>query len=155
VNASTSDSVWLRRRYARDRAPVSDIAAEAGVDVSNVHRALRRHGIPLRGPAGRRQWGGVLTRPFLEKRLGASTPIRSIAEEVGCQPVDVRRWMQRHGLADVDLTASEARQLRRWYEGERLSITEIARRLQVSKQTARARLVAAEVTLRSPGRPKD
>lgn len=49
------DPVWLRRRYLDDRAPVSVIAAEAGVDLSTVHRTRRAAGIPARGRAGERR----------------------------------------------------------------------------------------------------
>lgn len=148
------DPAWLRRRYLTDRARVADIAAEAGVDQSSVHRALRRHGISQRGPAGRQQWADVLTREYLTRQVVAGVPVRQIAEQVGCDPSTVRRWMQRHGLVVPELTGAQARRLRRWYVRDRLPIVEIARREQVSTQTARACLLAAGVTLRRPGRPK-
>lgn len=147
------DVDWLRRRYVQEQAPIAAIAAERGVDVSTVHRALRQALIPPRGAAGRIQWGKVLTHEFLQRKLAASTPIRSIAEEIGCDPVVVRRWLLRHRLTEPVLTVEQRKTLRRMYHSEDLSVAEIARRLQIGTVTARAQLVAAGLVIRPRGRP--
>jgi hypothetical protein len=46
---SEYDEAWLRRRYVDDRAKISDIAAEAGVDYSVVQKAIGRYGLTGQG----------------------------------------------------------------------------------------------------------
>ncbi|MDQ3408465.1 MAG: hypothetical protein M3469_00570 [Actinomycetota bacterium] len=132
---------------------MTTIAAEAGVDVSNLHRALRREGIPTRGRAGSPAWGDILTKDYLERQLRASRPIRSIAEEVGCDPVVVRRWILTHNLEPIDVSRTLKRDLTRMYVREHQSIKAIAAHYTVSPTRARAMLVAAGITIRDRGRP--
>jgi AcrR family transcriptional regulator len=151
---SVADADWLRRRYLDDQATVADIAAEAGVDPATVHRALRRHDIPLRGPAGRRQWGDVLTAEFLGARKAA--PATEIAEELGCSPSVVQEHRAMHGLLDLPdgLDWRAAQRLKRLYERDCLSVVQVGEAIGVSKRTARRYLLAAGVTLRARGRPR-
>jgi transposase/transposase-like protein len=56
-NAALGDAGWLSGRYLDDGATAADIAAETGVSISRVRRALARHGInhqssPTAGPQG-------------------------------------------------------------------------------------------------------
>src|SRR5690606_22115542 len=74
------DVDWLRRRYLEDQAPVSAIAAEAGVDRSTIHRWLHAADIPPRGPVGRRDWDKILTPRALRA-----------ARKRGEEPADIAR----------------------------------------------------------------
>jgi transcriptional regulator of acetoin/glycerol metabolism len=42
---SEFDQAWLRRRYVDERATIAQVAREAAVSATTVHRALRFHGI--------------------------------------------------------------------------------------------------------------
>lgn len=141
-----SDADWLRRRYETDRAPIEAIAAEAEADLSQVHRWLRRHGIPPR-------YAHAIDRGDLERRLAAGQPIAAIAEAYGVDDAVVRDRMYTWGLAAVEIEGATPAQLRLWYDRYRWPVSKIAERLGASTRTARRRLLAAGVTLRPRGRP--
>lgn len=144
----TDDPEWLRRRYLDEGAEASAIATELGVDVSTVHRALRRHNIPAVGGP----WRQILSPERLRRDLDAGLSLTAIAKVAGCDRATVRYWLARHKLLRRP-PASEVRTLRRWYERDGLTIGQVADRLGVNRKTATRRLLAAGVTLRPRGRP--
>lgn len=146
------DPDWLVDRYLDRRQPVEQIAADAGVHPVTVYQAIRAYDIPHRGPVGRESWGDVLTLDYLTAARNEGMSISAIAREVGCHSRTVEEHLAAHGLRNT-LSRHEARQLRRLYEREELSIPQIAGILDVGKRTARIRLLEAGVTLRRPGRP--
>jgi transposase-like protein len=152
---SLDDAEWLRRRYVTERASVMTIAAEAGRDDYRVYRALRRHGIPARGAHNRDRssWGEVLTADAMRAWLRGGEPLSAIARRVGCDWSTAHHWAGVHGLLGGDPDAGEADQLRGWYLGDRLSLREIAGRLDVSRREVSRRLQRAGIALRPAGRP--
>lgn len=136
------DPEWLREEYLKKRTPVAEIAAQAGCGRSAVWRALRRHGIPVRGdtrpnPASSAAW--------LQARLDRGATYRDMAAEAGVAISTIHNWIAQAGLAEPPETAAE---LRRWY-AQGLSIEDIARRMGISVFTARRDLHAAGVKLRN------
>ena len=95
----TLDPEWLRRRYVDDGAPVADIAAGAGVDLSTVHRALRAAGIPPRGQGARS--GAVLDRDWLAGRVAAGATPHAIGVEAGVSRSSVMWALAGYGLLDL------------------------------------------------------
>lgn len=144
----TDDPGWLRRRYVEEGADAGAIAGELGVDVSTVHRALRRHNIPAVGGA----WGQLLSPERLRRHLDAGLSLTAIAKDTGCDRATVRYWLARHELLEPP-PASEVRRLRGWYERDGLTVGQVAERLGVNRTTATRRLLAAGITLRPRGRP--
>lgn len=149
---SLDDRGWLHRRYAVDLAPVADIAAEASRDPSSVYRALARHGIAPRGPAGRASHD--VDRDELAERIAHGQTLASIAADYGCDPAVIYDRRVRWGLVEPRELGASPAQLRMWYDRYGWSVRRVADRLGVTPRTARRRLMAAGVQLRPPGRPR-
>lgn len=149
ANASLVDRKWLMRRYLIDRWVVAAIAAEAGCDPSTVHRALQRHGIPLRGPAGRQRWDGILTPSVLRAAAEKGQTHVDVAHRFGAPPRLVHDHMLRLGLLAAP---GDAELARRYEAGEPLTVLALVTGQSV--RTVARRLRGSGVTLRPVGRPK-
>jgi transposase len=145
ANVLLSDAAWLRSRYVGDGATIAEIAADAAAHVSTVHLWLQRHGLPAR----RYEIG----RGEVERLLRKGRNAAEIADQLGVPPRSVRDRMYRWGLA-VPASAVEydLRQINDWYTIHEWSIARIANKLGISSRTATRLLLAANVTLRPPGR---
>lgn len=145
---SRIDPEWLRQRYSVDLATVETIAAEAGVAVTNIYRALHRHHIPLRGPAGRARWDQILTAPALRAAHRRGETPGDIAARLGVHERVVRDRMVSLGLsaAPVDMNVAAAYQMG-------ASLAELAAETGLSTRTIRRRLDVAGVQVRPVGRP--
>lgn len=145
---------WLHRRYTLDRATVADMAAEAGVDPSTIHRWLRAAGEPLRGAAGRRNLTGV-SRTQLRRVLREAPTLRAAAGRLGVDEHTLRERARADGLlggraipdvVDVDALAAT------YAAG--VSLAALAGASGVSVRTVRRWLVEAGVAMRPAGRPR-
>ncbi len=151
ANARLADREWLVRRYRHDEAPVATIAAEAGADASSVHRWLTRHGIELRGAAGRRTLAHLGDKTVKDAvRKGAT--LSDASQALG---VDVRTLTDR--LARMGMHAhvggtEGADEMAEQYAGG-ASLDEIADQHGVSRRTVQRRLAAAGTEMRPAGRP--
>lgn len=140
------DRRWLRSQYQTHRRPVGEIAAECGVDPSTVWRALRRHGIELRGPAGRRH----VTDDQIHGALAEAPSIRDAARCLGLHPDSLYDRARRAGLLPTwpvgpDDIAD------RYQAGA--SVAALADAEGVSPRTVRRWLRSRGATMRPAGRP--
>ena len=151
ANTKLSDKAWLERRYRYDAATVATIAAEAGVNVSTVHRALARHGITLRGPLGRRTLVDVSNRTVRATVRKAET-LTDAARALGVDLETLRARLARMGDRPWPGGKEGAEEMSADYAAG-LSLVAIAEAQGVSTRTVRRRLAAAGVDMRSRGRP--
>lgn len=96
----TVDPAWLRQRYLVDRAPVADIADEAGVDLSTIHNTRRAANIPRRGKAEARTVV-ALDRNWLAARRSEGMSWHAIAREAGIDRSSVVWQAAGYGLYDL------------------------------------------------------
>ena len=145
-----SDVDWLRRRYIDDQAPVSEIAAEAGVHPATVHRWIAAAGIDRRGPVGQSDTS-LLTRRRLAAWVRQGWSTRRIAAETGLAPTTVAEHLARHGLrtSETSIDVDEAAALYR----AGMSLPAVAERVGCHPRTVRRHLLAAGVEMRPRGRP--
>jgi hypothetical protein len=145
ANPKLQNAKWLRTRYVDRRMTVAAIAAEAGADPSRVHVALRRHGIPPRGPADRDM--RPMTRADIKRAYKGAESKAAAARSLGVHPDKLRNAELRLGTVAHPLTDEAAR----LYETG-LSIPDVAKALEVSPRTVSRILPPA---IRRPrGRPK-
>jgi transposase-like protein len=144
-NPLLADRAWLHRRYVEEAVPVSEIAAEAGVDPSTVHLWLQRHEIP-------RRHAHELDDARL-RRLLARHPMKEVARRLGVDTATIYDRLYRAQERHVELLASPA-QLRAWYVRYGWPLARVAAKLGVSRRTATRQLLAAGVEIRGPGRPR-
>lgn len=147
------DSVWLRSRYLDDQAPISVIAAEAGVTVSSIHRAINAAGIPRRGKPGSAA-RVVLDRDWLATRHAEGLSWGAIATIAGVDRSMVVWQAARYGLADV----SDSQRERATYAAERYrrghSLREVAAALGVGRKQVTVWLRGLGVEIRRPCHPR-
>lgn len=94
-----TDAARLHRAYIKDGRSCADIAAEAGCATVSVNRWLRRHGIPVRRPGGAKTPTIDIDPVWLRKRyMEDQLRVAEIAEEVGCTPGSIYRYLRRYGL---------------------------------------------------------
>jgi transposase-like protein len=146
------DAAWLRGRYLTDQAPVSAIAAEAGVNPATVYAALRRHDIPLRGKPGARAVRH-LDRDWLSARIAEGATPGAIARDTGMDRSSVLWQLAQYGL--LDLTgdgryASAVNAAERYRKGQ--SLAAISAALGVDRRQVSLWLLALGVQIRPPGR---
>lgn len=146
------DPVTLRRLHVTDGKSLAAIAKQVGCSPFDVGRALHRHGIAQR--THHRMYpeladGDMLRRWYETEGLSAS----EISRRVGCTDGAVSAALVRHGitprarreypeLADRDL-------LRRWYETEGRSFSDIAAEVGCAPQSVSAALARHGVPTRS------
>jgi transposase-like protein len=149
-----ADRGWLDRRYTREGASIADLAEDLGCARETVRKALIRHGIPRRLRAGPIRFPQLADRDWLARRyLDDRDGVNRIAAEVGCTPPTVHRALQRHDiplrssgglLADPDDAArlDDPNWLQARYHNDRMSLSEIADSLGVSRETVTRRMAA-------------
>lgn len=137
---------WLRTQYQTRRRPVAEIAAECQVDPSTVWRALRRHGIELRGPAGRRQ----VTDAQVTDALRQAPSIRDAARRLGMHPDSLYDRARRAGILPTTPIGPDDI-AERYQAGE--SVAALAESEGVASRTVRRWLASRGVAMRPVGRP--
>lgn len=150
------DLTWLRDRYERDRAPVVHIAAEAGVDVSTIHRTLRAAGIAKRGKATARAIR-TLDREWLAARRSEGVAWHAIAREAGMDRSSVLWQAAGYGLYDLRdgdqvvyrRAVNAAEKYRRGW-----SLADVAAAMGTDRRTVTRWLKALGVQIRKPGHPR-
>lgn len=150
------DQAWLRTRYEHDRAPVAAIAAEAGVDPSTIHRALRGAGIAPRGKAGARAVR-TLDREWLVARRGEGATWAAIARDVGMDHSSVLWQAAGYGLYDLGDGDQEGYRravlaAEKYRRGQ--SLEQVAAAMGVDRRTVTRWLRALGVEIRRPGHPR-
>jgi uncharacterized protein YjcR len=92
------DEEWLREEYVEKRRTAPEMAEECGCAGKTVRRWLKRHGIGTRSPGQPPQkeladedW---LREQYAEKERSTV----DIADECGCYPTTVAKWLRRHGI---------------------------------------------------------
>ena len=98
--ALLADRRWLEQAYWDEGCSLNDLAARVHVSVAEVTFALREAGIPVRPP------GALVDRrlydpEWLGTRL-ADQSTESVAAEIGCSPVTVRKAARRLGVLQPD-----------------------------------------------------
>lgn len=150
------DETWLRARYEQDRAPIAAIAAEAGVDPSTIHRALRAAGVAKRGKTGARAVH-TLDREWVVTRRGEGASWGAIAREAGIDRSSVLWQAAGYGLYDLG-GGDEALYRRAVCAAEKYrsgqSLVQVAAAIGVDRRTVTRWLRALGVEIRSQGHPR-
>lgn len=151
ITPTLADRAWLERRYSTDRAKVADIAAEAGVDPSTVHRALQRHGIAPRGATGRRSLADVSDRA-VRRELRHHHTLGEAASALSVDPVTLAERLARMGMRPWYGGVEGADEMAAEYAAG-ASLVAIAKSRGLSTRTVRRRLAAVGADMRPRGRP--
>lgn len=141
-----ADRGWLVRRYQTERRPVAAIAEEARVDPSTVWRALRRHGIELRGRVGTLR----LSDESVRQALVSHPSVAAAARTLGVAPGSLYDRARLLGFGRVE-RCGPADLAERYAAGR--SAAALAADVGVSVRTVRRWLAFRGVGLRPPGRP--
>lgn len=150
----TIDPTWLRRRYLDDLADVASIAAEACVNASTIHRALRAAQIPPRGKVGARAVAS-LDRDWLVQRRGEGASWDAIAREVNVDHTSVLWQAAGYGLYDLESEdpvryRKAVRAAAKYRRGQ--SLAQVATAVGVDRRQVTLWLRALGVEIRTPGR---
>jgi transposase len=148
----------LRRLYEQQRLVPAEIGERVGVSGRTVRAWLQRLGIPLRPQPERRRRHLPPTQAQLRRRYVANGwSIGRLADRYEVSASTVRRWLKDAGiprrLPGGRSQAPSPEELRRLYQAEGLSTTQIGERYGVSQGTAHRWLQAAGVGLRPQGQP--
>jgi uncharacterized protein YjcR len=148
----------LRRLYEQQRLVPAEIGERVGVSGRTVRAWLQQLGIPLRPRAERRRRHLPPTPAQLRRRyLADGLSIGQLANRYGVSASTVKRWLKDAGIPrrppGGQSQAPSREELRRLYQAEGLSTTQIGERYGVSQGTAHNWLRAAGVALRPQGRP--
>jgi DNA-directed RNA polymerase specialized sigma24 family protein len=148
----------LRRLYEQDRLTPAEIGERLGVSGRTIRVWLHQVGVALRPRRERRRRhlppaDTELRRCYHDEGLTAD----QLAARHGVSATTVKRWLHRAGIprraAGRGSRAPTGEELRRLYQGEGLSTTQIAQRYGVSQSTAHRWLRAAQIPLRLAGLP--
>jgi transposase len=148
----------LRRLYEQQRLTPAEIGERLGVSGRTIRTWLQRAGIALRPGWERRRRhlppaDTELRRCYLDEGL----TIAQLAARYGVSATTAKRWLDKAGIprraAGRRSRAPGAAELRRLYQKEGLSTTQIAQRHGVGQSTAHGWLRAAEIPLRPAGLP--
>jgi transposase-like protein len=148
----------LRRLYEQQRLTPAEIGERLGVSGRTIRTWLQQVGIALRPGWERRRRhlppvDTELWRCYHEEGLSTA----ELAARHGVSTTTVRRWLDNAGVprraAGRSSRAPSGEKLRRLYEDEGLSTTQIAQRHGVGQSTAHRWLRAAQVPLRPAGPP--
>lgn len=140
---------YLEVAYVEERATAQEIAAETGCSISTVVRHLERCDIPRRGtcPGVDNLLYKELTANYLKMRVAEKANVRDIAKEVGCSTTAVTLAFRREGLESLvspirppEPPCAPAKDLKRMFVKEKMSMLAIGRALGVSKTKVRADL---------------
>ena len=150
-----ADSAYLRHLHVDQAMNPAQISHQMGVNWWDVWDRLLELGINRTPPP----------KPFTVPELVDADTLRrlhvtegkslaAIAKQVGCSPFDVGRALHRHGIAQrthhrVYPELADGDLLRRWYETEGLSASEIARRVGCTDGAVSAALVRHGITPRA------
>lgn len=100
------DEGWVREQYIDKGVPVSDMVKEAGCSRGTIFRALERCGIGRRTAERELELvlesEGVLWRDegwMRGKYLGEGLSTKEVAEEAGCSPGTVSKWLKKFGIS--------------------------------------------------------
>jgi transposase len=148
----------LHRLYEQQRLTPAEIGERLGVSGRTIRTWLQQAGIALRPRRERRRHhlpptDVELRRCYLDEGL----TIAQVAARYGVSATTARRWLGNAGIprraARRSSRAPSADELRRLYQDEGLSTTQIAQRHGVAQQTAHGWLRAAQIPLRPAGQP--
>jgi excisionase family DNA binding protein len=148
----------LRRLYEQQRLTPAEIGERLGASGRTIRTWLQQAGIALRPGWERRRRhlppaDTELRRCYHEEGL----TITQLAARYGVSATTVRRWLDNGGIprraAGRSSRAPSGEELRRLYQQEGLSTTQIAQRHGVRQPTAHGWLRAARVPLRPAGQP--
>lgn len=150
-----TDSAYLRHLHVDQAMNPAQISHQLGVNWWDVWDRLLELGINRTPPP----------KPFTVPELVDADTLRrlhvdegkslaAIAKQVGCSPFDVGRALHRHGIAQrthhrVYPELADGDLLRRWYETEGLSASEIAAEVGCAPQTVSAALARHGIPARS------
>jgi DNA-binding transcriptional regulator LsrR (DeoR family) len=148
----------LRRLYEQQRLTPAEIGERLGVSGRTIRAWLQQAGIALR-PGWERRRAHLppadteLRRCYLDEGLTTA----QLAARYEVSATTAKRWLDRAGIprrsARRSSRAPGAEELRRLYQDEGLSTTQIAQRYGVAQQTAHGWLRAAGIPLRPAGPP--
>lgn len=153
-----SSPAELRRLYEQQRLTPAEIGERLGVSGRTIRTWLQQAGIALRPGWERRRHhlppaDTELRRCYLDEGLTTA----QLAARYGVSATTARRWLDKAGIprraASRSSRAPGAAELRRLYQEEGLSTTQIAQRYRVVQQTAHGWLRAAKIALRPAGQP--
>jgi transposase-like protein len=148
----------LRRLYEQQRLTPAEIGVRLGVSGRTIRTWLQQAGIALRPLRERRRRhlppaDTELQRCYLDEGLTTA----QLAARYGVSATTARRWLDNAGIprraAGRSSRSPGAEELRRLYQDEGLSTTQIAQRHGVVQQTAHGWLRAAGIPLRPAGQP--
>jgi transposase len=148
----------LRRLYEQQRLTPAEIGERLGVSGRTVRAWLQQAGITLRPRRERRRRhlpaaDTELRRCYHDEGL----TIVQLAARYGVSATTARWWLGNAGIArrapGLRSRAPSGAELRRLYQDEGLSTTQIAQRHGVAQQTAQGWLRAAGIPLRPAGPP--
>jgi transposase len=148
----------LRRLYEQQRLTPAEIGERLGVSGRTIRTWLQRSGIALRPGWERRRHhlppaDNELRRCYLDEGLTTA----QLAARYEVSATTAKRWLDKAGIprraAGRSSRAPGSAELRRLYQEEGLSTTQIAQRYGVVQQTAHGWLRAAEIPLRPAGLP--
>jgi DNA-binding transcriptional regulator LsrR (DeoR family) len=148
----------LRRLYEQQRLTPAEIGDRLGVSGRTIRAWLQQAGIALRPGWERRRAhlppaNTELRRCYLDEGLTTA----QLAARYGVSATTAKRWLDKAGIprrsARRSSRAPGAEELRRLYQDEGLSTTQIAQRYGVAQTTAHGWLRAAGIPLRPAGPP--
>jgi len=148
----------LRRLYEQERLTPAEVGERLGVSGRTICVWLQQAGVALRPRRERRRRhlppaDTELWRCYHDEGLSTA----ELAARYGVSATTVRRWLDNAGIArraaGRGSRAPSGEELRRLYQQEGLSTTQIAQRHGVRQQTAHGWLRAAQIPLRPAGQP--
>ncbi len=137
-------------------ASIKTIAVEIGASVGLVKKCLRRAGIKIETPSGKRyKLTPADVEKMIEMRRGGAT-IKAIAVEIGASAASVQYYLRRAGLSNPSgrssrLTSADIEKMTAMYKGGATYAT-IAAEIGVSSPTARRYLLQSGVAEKQPWR---
>jgi transposase len=153
------DPATLRRLYIDEGLTVAAVAARLGVAHGTAHKWLLAAGVPMRPPVSTPRTD-VSDDDIRRLYTSEGQTAAEIAAHLGCPATTVYNRLQRLGVPRrpaVPRTRIRPAddELRRLYDGEGLSLRQLAERFSVTRQAVHQWLVAAAIPRRPPAAPEE
>jgi DNA-directed RNA polymerase specialized sigma24 family protein len=99
VREKLEDTDLLRELYVDLGQSAGSIGERFGCGGETVLRWLKRHEIPIRQPGSQTPWPRLEDESYLRQQYIEKDRLTGeIAEDVGCEPATVRRWLHIHDI---------------------------------------------------------